>query len=91
MTMGSRPGKIYAFFLAGAPLPCLLLACSAAPLKMECQQLRSRIEYENMSEDQMRFARQELEDCEDRLREAQRKDSATVDNTEKRFTPKDSE
>jgi hypothetical protein len=58
---------------------------------MECQQLRTRIEYENMSEDQLRFAKDELQDCEDRLRQAQMKDSLAVDATEKRFTPKDSE
>jgi hypothetical protein len=85
--------KIYAFSRALAAMavaaPALLAGCSAAPIKVECQQLRTRMEYESMTEDQLRFAKGELEDCEERMHAADRKDSALIDSTEQRFTPKD--
>lgn len=87
-SVGMAAGAVFAALALGT---ALLWACSSAPVKVECQQLRARIEYESMSEDQLRFAKQELEDCEDRLHAAQQKDSLSVDATEKRFTPKDSE
>ena len=90
MGMG-RIGRIYAFAGAAAWLaaPALWTGCSAAPIKIECQEIRTRLAYENMSEDQARFARQELEDCEARVRAAQAKDSAFVDKAEGKLTPED--
>ncbi len=62
-------------------------ACSAAPVKMECRELEMRIEYSDLSQDQLRFAMQELEECRGKLRAAEAKDSAFIEDTERRFTP----
>ena len=67
-----------------------LAACSSAPVKMECRELQMRIDYGDLTNDQLRFALQELEDCKSRLKAAEAKDSAIVDGAERRFTPSDS-
>ena len=38
------------------------LAC-AVPIKAECSEIQARIDYGNLTEDQLRFATGELEDC----------------------------
>ncbi len=65
-------------------------ACSAAPVKLECQELRARLNYGDLTADQKRFAEDELAACEGRVREAQAKDSAFIEGANDRFTPKDS-
>lgn len=65
----------------------LLAGCSAAPVRMECRELQMRIDYADLSNDQLRFALQELEDCKRRLKDAQARDSAFVEGAERRFTP----
>lgn len=64
--------------------------CSAAPVKMECQEIRARLNYGDLSPDQKRFAEDELAACEGRVRDAEAKDSAFIGGVEDRFTPKDS-
>ena len=66
-----------------------LFGCSAAPVNMECREIQTRVNFSNLSEDQERFALQELEECRSRLKQAEGRDSAFIDQTEKRFTPKD--
>jgi hypothetical protein len=73
--------------MAGAA--AMLAACSAAPVKMECRELEMRIEYSDLSQDQLRFAMQELEECRRKLRAAEAKDSAVLEGAERRFTPAD--
>lgn len=68
-----------------------LWGCSSAPIKMECQELQARIDYGDLSGDQLRFAQQELDDCRGRVKSAEQKDSAFIEGTEKRFTPSDSD
>jgi hypothetical protein len=64
--------------------------CASAPIKLECGEQRFRLENENLSEDQRRFAEDALKDCDDRLKTAQEKDSLTIENLNQRFTPGDS-
>lgn len=66
-------------------------ACSSAPIKMECQELQTRLDFSDMSADQRRFAQQELDDCRGRAKAADDKDSAFIDGAEKRISPSDSE
>ncbi len=68
-------------------LGCGPLACSSAPVKLQCSEIKARIEYGDLTGDQLRFAQQELEDCQARQRAAEQKDSSWVEGTEKRFTP----
>jgi hypothetical protein len=68
----------------------LLCACSSAPIKMECRELQARIDYGDLSGDQLRFATQELDDCRNRVKSAEEKDSAFIEGTHERFTPADS-
>lgn len=83
--------KIYAPAAAGTILAAglALAGCSSAPIKLECQEIRTRLAYENMSEDQIRFAKDELAECEDRVRQAQARDSALVDSAHDKLTPKE--
>jgi hypothetical protein len=67
-----------------------LAACSAAPAKMECQEIEARLKYSDLSADQKRFAEDELAECEGRVRAAEAKDSAFIEGANDRFTPKDS-
>ena len=69
----------------------LLYACSSAPIKMQCQELESRIKYGDLSGDQLRFAQEELDDCKGRAKAADDRDSARLDGVEQRFTPGDSQ
>lgn len=64
-----------------------LLACSAAPVKMECREIQMRIDYGDLTADQLRFAMQELEACHGRQKAAEARDSALIEGTEQRFTP----
>jgi hypothetical protein len=75
--------------LLACSLAAGLAGCSAAPVGMECRELQMRIDYADLSNDQLRFALQELEDCKRRLKDAQAKDSALVEGAERRFTPED--
>ena len=63
------------------------IACSAVPVKLQCSEIKARIEYGDLTGDQLRFAQQELDDCQARQRAAEQKDSGLVESTEKRFTP----
>jgi hypothetical protein len=68
----------------------VLGGCAAAPIQLECGEQRFRLDNETLSEDQRRFAEEALKDCEDRLKTAQDKDSAAIENLNQRFTPGDS-
>ncbi|MDB5106923.1 MAG: hypothetical protein JWP91_4612 [Fibrobacteres bacterium] len=72
-------------------LPGFMGGCSSAPIKVECREVQARIDYGDLSGDQLRFAQQELEDCRNRVDSAERKDSAFIEGTEQRFTPSDSQ
>ena len=72
-----------------ALVAALLAACSAAPVKMECREIQMRIDYGELTQDQMRFAMQELAECQGRVKEAEKKDSTLIEGTERRFTPAD--
>lgn len=74
------------FLLAGW-LTALLFGCSSVPIKIQCSEIETRMGYDQLTEDQMRFAKDELDDCRNRQRQAEAKDSAFVEGTEKRFTP----
>jgi hypothetical protein len=67
-----------------------LYACSSAPIKLECRELQARIDYGDLTGDQLRFATQELEDCRGRAQAAENKDSAFIEGAHERFTPSDS-
>ncbi|MEO6097138.1 MAG: hypothetical protein ABIW76_16260 [Fibrobacteria bacterium] len=69
----------------------LLSACSSAPIKMECRELQARIDYGNLTGDQLRFATEELEDCRNRAHAAEEKDSSFIEGAHERFTPSDSQ
>lgn len=75
---------------AGFAAAALSAGCSSAPVKMECQELRTRLKYEDLSSDQKRFAEDELADCEGRAKAAEAKDSAFIEGVNERFTPADS-
>jgi hypothetical protein len=70
---------------------CALCACSSAPIKMECQEVQARIDYGDLTGDQLRFAQQELDECRGRAKAADQKDSSFIEGTERRFTPNDSQ
>lgn len=99
MAMISLPDNIFtrrpAARWALASAACLaggvgaLTACSAAPVKMECREIQMRIDYGDLTTDQLRFAIQELEECRGRAKAAEAKDSALIEGTEERFTPAD--
>jgi hypothetical protein len=67
-----------------------LAGCSAAPVKMECSELKARLDYGDLSDDQRRFAQEELAECQGRAKAADAKDSAFIEGVNDRFTPKDS-
>lgn len=67
-----------------------LIGCSAPPLSMKCQEIRTRLEMQDLSADQKRFAEEELKDCEKQLNEARHQDSTTVEKLENHFSPEDS-
>jgi hypothetical protein len=87
---GGAPHGLVAAVAAAAPAGALfLLACSAAPARMECRELQMRIDYGDLTPDQMRFAMDELATCQGRVKEAERKDSILIEGAERRFTPAD--
>lgn len=88
--LGPVPGSA-APGLAGALAAAagVLLSCSAAPVKMECREIEMRIDYGDLTADQLRFALRELEECKGRLKSAEAKDSALIEGTQERFTPAD--
>lgn len=57
---------------------------------MECRELEARIDYGDLTGDQLRFANQELEDCRGRAQAAENRDSAFIEGAHERFTPADS-
>jgi hypothetical protein len=88
--MIGRPDNIaFRVLPAGSAIAAaaVLLACSAAPVRMECRELQMRIDYGDLTADQMRFAMDELAACQGRAKEAESKDSALIEGTERRFTP----
>ncbi len=88
--MESRKNSILAPVRLAAAL-ALLTACSSAPIKMECKEVQARIDYGDLSGDQLRFAQQELEDCRNRVKTAEDKDSTFIEGANQRFTPSDSQ
>jgi hypothetical protein len=76
--------------MALAAATAVLAGCSSAPVKMECQELQTRLKYGDLSDDQKRFAEDELAECEGRVKAAESKDSASIEGLNDRFTPKDS-
>jgi hypothetical protein len=58
---------------------------------LECRELQARIDYGDLSGDQLRFAQQELDDCKGRVQAAEAKDSAFIEGANRRFTPDDSD
>jgi hypothetical protein len=83
---GAAAASLFAPVWLGA-----LGGCSAAPVKMECQEIRTRLNYSDLSEDQKRFAEDELAECEGRVKAAEAKDSTLIEGVNDRFTPKDSQ
>lgn len=77
----------FAILFGSGMLAAGALSCSSVPVKMECQEIRTRIDLEGLSGDQLRFALGELRECEHRLKSAERKDSAWADSAEGFFTP----
>jgi hypothetical protein len=67
----------------------VLCGCASTPVKMECQEQRLRLEYEDLSEDQRRFGEAALSDCEGRLDTAQTRDSLFIEKLNQSFTPED--
>jgi hypothetical protein len=82
-----RRGPGSAAVALGAAL--CLGACSAAPGKIVCNEIQMRVDYGDLTADQLRFAMQELEECRGRAKAAEARDSALIDRTEQRFTPED--
>ncbi len=72
------------------PVALLLCACSAVPLKFHCEELRMRMDNTSLSGDQLRFAKDELTECEKNLKQAELKDSLKVEQLNDTFTPADS-
>jgi hypothetical protein len=83
----ARPAAVA---LGMALASALFQACSSAPIKVECKELQARIDYGNLTADQMRFAKEELDDCQGRVKNAEEKDSAFIEGAHERFTPADS-
>ena len=80
---------MYKYWLLGFVSAFLLLNCSSVPLKLHCEEIRSRME-RDQSPDEYRFAKQELEECENQLKEARIQDSLKVEHLHETFTPSDS-
>lgn len=77
------------FLFVGNLLLFWIWSCAATPIKLECSEQRFRLDNEDLSEDQRRFAEEALNDCETRLQSAQAKDSTMIENLNHRFTPGD--
>ena len=84
--------------ILGLRLPCIsgvsiafaaagLAACSSVPAKFECKEIQARMDYGNLSDDQKNFAQMELDECRQKLRQAQFKDSTRLNGLEKKVSP----
>ncbi len=65
----------------------LEISCSEVPIKMQCSEIEARIDYGNLTGDQLRFAMDELNECRGKQKAAAEKDSNFIDGAEKKFTP----
>lgn len=84
-----RVCRVFLGFLKGAGFSALfLIACSAPTVKMKCMEIRMRLNHETLSDDQKGFLEQELKDCEQNWKSAKQKDSTTMDDIGRRFSPK---
>jgi hypothetical protein len=71
---------------------CVFLAgCSAPAMHMKCEEIRMRLDHENLSEDQKGFMEQELKDCEQEIQNSRQRDSTMMKNIEKKFSPSSAE
>jgi hypothetical protein len=64
-----------------------LVACSSLPAKLDCKEIQARMDYGRLSEDQLRFAQMELDDCRQKLKQAEIKDSTRLEGLEKAVSP----
>ncbi len=85
--MGGRISRVYHWlsltFLA------VIAGCAQAPLHLKCGELERRLRHEELSSDQERFLRMELDDCHAGLEAAKARDSRRIDDLDKRFTPEE--
>ncbi len=58
-------------------------------MKMQCDEIKARINYQTMSADQKRFTEQELKACQDSLIASQHRDSSTIEKLESRLSPQE--
>jgi hypothetical protein len=58
---------------------------------MKCEEIRMRLDHENLSEDQKGFMEQELKDCEQEIQNSRQRDSTMMKNIEKKFSPSSAE
>jgi hypothetical protein len=63
--------------------------CASSSAKLTCTEIRARMEYQNLSEDEKRVAEQELKDCEQKIQEASHQDSAAIRRFENRLSPQE--
>jgi hypothetical protein len=89
--MESGKNTIFGFVWVASALAMMVWGCSSAPIKVECRELQARIDYGDLTGDQLRFAMQELDDCRNRVKSAEEKDSAFIEGANERFTPSDSQ
>lgn len=64
-------------------------ACAAPAQNLKCKEIKTRLEYQNLSADQRRFAEQDLKDCEAEAKKAVRQDSSTLQKFENRLSPQE--
>ncbi len=64
--------------------------CAAPIVKLKCDEVQARLDHQDLSEDQKRFAEQELEECKKELDSAKRRDSSAVEKLESRKDSEDS-
>ncbi len=65
----------------------LEISCSEVPIKIQCSEIEARINYGDLTGDQLRFAMDELNECRGKQKVAADKDSSFIDGAEKKFTP----
>jgi hypothetical protein len=63
------------------------LGCAGTAKHLECRQLSTRLDFEDLSPDQRRFAESELESCLEEQRAAEMRDSLAVEGLERRLDP----
>lgn len=76
-----------AIFLSTALFAGTAAGCSSTAKNLECRHLSGKLEYEDMSPDQRRFAEMELERCREELQEAEARDSLALEGLERRLDP----